>query len=133
MPKPSSERSWAQRVLRWSRDRRGGIAEFDAMRRQFAEEDFATLIAELPDGPAPYPTSSAFETELSGREDSVAMKVRTRTGHHVTVTVHHSGGTDAAAVVQVETDFAPDGTDGGPGLRIVLHDDDTYVGVPFGE
>lgn len=44
----------------------------------------------------------------------------------VEVTVTRSAGTDGAVVVFVDTDFEPDASDGGPGLRIVVNDTDTY-------
>lgn len=50
----------------------------------------------------------------------------------VTITVAPSGGVDGALVVFIDTGFEPDGSDGGPGLRVLINDDDTYVGVPFG-
>ncbi len=36
---------------------------------------------------------------------------------------------DGAWVVQIDTTFEPNGSDGGPGLRVYINDDDTYVGV----
>jgi hypothetical protein len=48
----------------------------------------------------------------------------------VMVTITRSEGEDNAIVVFVDTAFEPDGSDGGPGLRILLNDDDAYVGVP---
>lgn len=43
------------------------------------------------------------------------------------ITVHRSGGSDNAIVVQVDTEFEPDASDGGPGLRVNVND-----GVVFG-
>jgi len=37
-------------------------------------------------------------------------------------------GLDGAWVVQIDTTFEPDGTDGGPGLRVYINDDDAYIG-----
>lgn len=46
------------------------------------------------------------------------------------VTVTRSPGQDNAIVVYIDTGFEPDGSDGGPGLRVFINDDDTYVGKP---
>lgn len=51
----------------------------------------------------------------------------------VTVRVHYSAGSDRAVVVQIDTDFEPDASDGGPGLRILLNDSDAYIGVAYKE
>lgn len=50
----------------------------------------------------------------------------------VDVLIHTSGGSDDAVVVQIDTQFEPDGSDDGPGLRILLNDSDAWVGVPYG-
>lgn len=47
------------------------------------------------------------------------------------VTVTESAGADGAVVVFVDTHYEPDGSDDGPGLRIVLNDEDAFVGVEF--
>jgi hypothetical protein len=52
-------------------------------------------------------------------------------GAFVKIIVTRSDGTDGAIVVMVETDFEPDGSDGGPGLRVLINDDSAFVGVPF--
>jgi hypothetical protein len=49
----------------------------------------------------------------------------------ITVTITRSGGIDGAVVVFIDTEFEPDGSDEGPGLRVCINDDDAYVGVPF--
>lgn len=49
----------------------------------------------------------------------------------VTVTITKSDGSDEAVLVWVETDFEPDGSDDGPGLRVELNDNDIYEGVPY--
>lgn len=51
--------------------------------------------------------------------------------HGVAASIHRSGGADNAVVVQVDTDFEPDGSDGGPGLRVLINDDDAYIGTPY--
>ena len=48
-----------------------------------------------------------------------------------TVTISRTAGADGAWIVQIDTGFEPDGSDEGPGLRVFINDDDTYVGVPF--
>lgn len=50
-------------------------------------------------------------------------------GAHVTITT--SAGSDGAVVVFVDTDFEPDASDGGPGLRVILNDGDVFVGKPY--
>lgn len=50
------------------------------------------------------------------------------TDHSVTITVTRSGGKDGAVLIFVDTDFEPDGSDGSPGLRILLNDYDAWVG-----
>lgn len=47
----------------------------------------------------------------------------------VTVAVTRSAGIDGAVVVFIDTDFEPDASDGGPGLRVLINDHDTYAGV----
>ena len=49
----------------------------------------------------------------------------------VTVAVHRSGGSDGAVVVQIDTDFEPDASDGGPGLRVNVNDGDAWTGVAY--
>lgn len=49
----------------------------------------------------------------------------------VTILVAPSAGSDGAIVVDVTTDFEPDASDGGPGLRVLLNDDTAYAGVPL--
>ena len=53
-------------------------------------------------------------------------------GFRIAVWTGRSDGTDGAFVVFVDTNFEPDGSDGGPGLRLSINDDDTYVGTPYG-
>lgn len=49
----------------------------------------------------------------------------------VEITVTRSAGTDGAVVVFIDTpNWEPNGTDGGPGLRVLINDYDTYVGIP---
>jgi hypothetical protein len=49
----------------------------------------------------------------------------------VTVTIQESAGTDGAVVLIIDTEFEPDASDGGPGLRILVNEDPTYVGVDY--
>lgn len=50
----------------------------------------------------------------------------------VTVTVTRSAGDDGAVLILIDTpSFEPDGSDGGPGLRVLINDADAYVGVPY--
>lgn len=52
-------------------------------------------------------------------------------GRAPTVLIARSAGSDGAWVVFVDTDFEPDGSDGGPGLRILVNNADAYVGVAW--
>lgn len=52
-------------------------------------------------------------------------------GHGVKITITPSGGSDGGIVVFIDTDFEPDGSDDGPGLRVIINDHDTYTGIPF--
>lgn len=48
------------------------------------------------------------------------------------ITVHRSGGSDGAIVVQIDTEsFDPYGDDGGPGLRVNVNDGDAWAGVAY--
>jgi hypothetical protein len=49
----------------------------------------------------------------------------------VTVTVTRSGGADGAMLVFIDTDFEPNGSDDGPGLRVRLNDDIVYEGKAY--
>lgn len=49
----------------------------------------------------------------------------------ITVTVTRSAGDDQAVLVFIDTNFEPSASDGGPGLRVLINDHDTYVGVAF--
>ena len=50
----------------------------------------------------------------------------------VEVTVTTSAGRDDALVVFIDTPhWEPDGSDGKGGLRVLINDDDTYVGQPY--
>ncbi len=42
----------------------------------------------------------------------------------VTVSVYRAPSADGAIVVQIDTDFEPNGRDGGPGLRVLVNDAD---------
>lgn len=47
------------------------------------------------------------------------------------ISVTRSAGDDRAVVVFVDTDFEPDGSDGGPGLRILVNDNEGFVGKAY--
>lgn len=49
----------------------------------------------------------------------------------VKVAITSSDGTDGAMLVLIETDFEPDASDGGPGLRVALNDGYVYKGVEY--
>lgn len=51
--------------------------------------------------------------------------------HGVTVGVTTSDGADGAVLVMVDTTFEPNGSDGGPGLRILVNDAPAYEGVAY--
>lgn len=52
-------------------------------------------------------------------------------GLGVTVIITESAGLDNAIIVFIDTTFEPNASDGGRGLRVLINDDDTYVGVPY--
>lgn len=52
-------------------------------------------------------------------------------GLGVTVLITESAGIDNAIVVFIDTTFEPNASDGGRGLRVLINDGDTYVGVPY--
>jgi hypothetical protein len=47
------------------------------------------------------------------------------------ITVTRSAGDDRAVTVFIDTKFEPDGSDGGPGLRVLVNDDEAYVGKAY--
>lgn len=49
----------------------------------------------------------------------------------VAVNITTSAGSDGAVLVIVDTEFEPDGSDGGPGLRVMVNDGDGFIGVPW--
>ena len=49
----------------------------------------------------------------------------------LSITVTRSAGDDRAVLVIIDTDFEPTGSDGGPGLRILVNDDEAYVGKAY--
>lgn len=49
----------------------------------------------------------------------------------IEITLTRSAGKDGAFVVFVDTNFEPDGSDGGPGLRVLLNDGDIYNDVAY--
>lgn len=49
----------------------------------------------------------------------------------VRVILARSAGTDGAVYVMIDTDREPDGSDGGPGLRVDVNDARVYEGVPY--
>lgn len=51
----------------------------------------------------------------------------------IKVIVTRSTGADKGVVVFVDSTFEPDGSDGGPGLRILVNDRDAYTGVAYRE
>ncbi|SRR6266704_603742 len=74
------------------------------------------------------------------RRDSTTVSSSQRRNEHTggnqpqaAVTVTRSAGADGAVVVFVDTDFEPDGSDDGPGLRVVVNDEPVYEGVAYQE
>lgn len=61
----------------------------------------------------------------------VSTDLDKREGRHVEVSVTRSAGTDGAVVVFIDTTFEPGASDGGPGLRVLINDHDTYAGVAY--
>lgn len=61
------------------------------------------------------------------------MEVLGPDGKVTRVFVGPSAGSDGAMVVIVDTEYEPDGSDGGTGLRVLVNDGDAFVGVPYEE
>ena len=70
---------------------------------------------------------------LADDNDHATLEVTLADGRNVTVTVTASAGSDNAAVVFVDTSFAPDNSDGDGGLRVMVNDGDAFTGVPYEE
>lgn len=51
--------------------------------------------------------------------------------HGLSLTVTKSAGADGAVLVMVDTETEPDGSDGGPGLRVQVNDGSVFEGKPF--
>lgn len=47
----------------------------------------------------------------------------------VRIVVSRSAAADGAVLVFIDTTFEPNGSDGGPGLRVLINDDEAYVGI----
>lgn len=67
---------------------------------------------------------------------ALAMELLSRAAYldevyKVDVEVTTSAGKDNAIVVMIDTGFEPDGSDGGPGLRVLVNDHPVYVGVAY--
>lgn len=56
---------------------------------------------------------------------------RTLEWNGVTVTIGTSSGVDGAALVIIDTDGEPDGSDGWKGLRVDVNDGRVFEGVPL--
>lgn len=67
----------------------------------------------------------------SGFAPAEWRRLTTPLGKGVTVTVTDSAGADGATVLMVDTTFEPSGSDGGPGLRVLINDDPAYVGKAY--
>lgn len=68
---------------------------------------------------------------LADPDDTASIVVVLPSGKWITVTVGTSEMSDRAAIVAIGTEFEPDGSDGGPGLRVNINDDCAYEGVPY--
>ena len=54
------------------------------------------------------------------------------TDGRVTISVTRSAGDDRAVVVFIDTEgFEPGGFDGGPGMRVLINDDEAWVGKAY--
>jgi hypothetical protein len=76
-------------------------------------------------------TDIRVATAGSGNDQAVVVNYL---GTEVTIT--KSAGADGAVVIFIDTDFEPDrgawdGRSEGPGLRVNINDDPTFVGVPW--
>jgi hypothetical protein len=49
----------------------------------------------------------------------------------IRLSVTRSAGDDRAVLVFVDTTFEPDGSDGGPGLRVLVNDGDAFIGKEY--
>lgn len=76
------------------------------------------------------PTTLPEPAENAGFSDMLD-EIEQRLPNAVTITVTRSAGDDRAMLVMIDTDFEPDGSDGGPGLRVLLNDDEAYVGKAY--
>lgn len=73
-------------------------------------------------------------TDNARSHEGAIQMVDTTMGPTVQVIVTRSAGKDGAVLVFIDTyNFEPDGSDGGPGLRVLLNDGDLYTEVPFEE
>jgi len=59
------------------------------------------------------------------------MAERTDVLPDVRIAVTRSAGDDRAVLVFIDTTFEPDGSDGGPALRVLVNDDEAYVGKAY--
>jgi len=59
------------------------------------------------------------------------MAERTDVLPDVRIAVTRSAGDDRAVTVFIDTQFEPNGSDGGPGLRVLVNDDEAYVGKAY--
>lgn len=72
-----------------------------------------------------------FTIRLTRHDELVDPDVATTDLYGTKVIITRSAGTDNAVVVFIDTEFEPNASDGGPGLRVLINDDDTYVGKPY--
>lgn len=47
---------------------------------------------------------------------------------NIEITITRSAGDDRAVLVLIDTDFEPNASDGGPGLRVLVNDGEVYTG-----
>jgi hypothetical protein len=78
-------------------------------------------------------TGDEYSGEHSIAVPGVALEVPEVTAEAmgVAVNITTSAGSDGAVLVILDTTFEPDGSDGGPGLRVMVNDGDGFVGVPW--
>lgn len=99
-------------------------ADFDTMRTFIRE---AGLAERLADAGIRF---SGLAIDGTPTPESEVSRVGTE-GHGTTVWIGPSDGADGAVLVMIDTEFEPDASDGGPGLRVLVNDDPVYEGKPY--
>jgi hypothetical protein len=70
-------------------------------------------------------TDGALERLVALRDEAQ------QTAADLTISVTRSAGDDRAVLVFIDTEFEPFGSDDSPGLRVLLNDNEVYVGTAY--